>query len=204
VWDAVFQDLDTDNLDKITAAANSQFSEFTWYYPSLSGGTGEPDKYVKVNISEGFVWDYGTLSRTAWTDQSVLGQAIGTTPNGIIYQHETSNDADGQPMNPWFQTGWFVIAEGQSFSVVDWFFPDMKWGFFNGAQTGQVLVTIYATDYPNGPVRTKGPYTMTEATTYVNTRLRGRQISLRFESNDLGSFWRLGLMKYRVAADGRR
>jgi len=204
VWDAVFQDLDTSNLDKITAAANSQFSEFTWYYPSLSGGTGEPDKYVKVNISEGFVWDYGSLSRCAWTDQSVLGQAIGATPQGIIYQHETSNDADGQPMNPWFQTGWFVIAEGQAFSFVDWFFPDMKWGFFNGAQTGQVLVTIYATDYPNGTVRTYGPYTMTEATAYVNTRLRGRQISLRFESNDLGSFWRLGQMRYRMAADGRR
>lgn len=204
VWDAVFQDLDTNNLDKITAAANSQFSEFTWYYPSISGGTGEPDKYVKVNISEGFVWDYGNLSRTAWTDQSVLGQAIGSTPQGVIYQHETSNDADGQPMNPWFQTGWFVIAEGQQFSFVDWFFPDMKWGFFNGVQTGQVLVTIYATDYPNGPVRTKGPYTMSQAVTYVNTRLRGRQVALRFESNDLGSWWRLGQMRYRTASDGRR
>src|SRR5690606_33965834 len=126
-----------------------------------------------------------------WIDQSVLGQAIGTTPSGIVYQHEMGMDADGQAMNPWFETGWFVIAEGQSFSFVDWLFPDMKWGLFNGAQTATVLLTIYAADYPDGTVRTYGPFTMTAATQYINCRLRGRQIKVRVESNDLGSFWRL-------------
>lgn len=203
VWDVVFQDLDTDNQHKCRAAANSQFDEVWFFYPSLSGGTGEVDKYVKYNIDEN-VWDYGTIGRAAWIDQSVLGQPIGVSPQGNIYQHEMGFDAAGQAMTPYFETGWFVIAEAQNMAIVDWFFPDMKWGFFEGSQGASVIITIYATDYPNGTVRTHGPFTVTQATAYVNTRLRGRQIKLRFASQDLGSFWRLGLMRSRVAIDGRR
>lgn len=204
VWDVVFQDLDINNLDKITCAVNSQFGEVTWYYPSISGGTGEPDKYVKVNTSEGFAWDYGTLPRSAWIDQSVLGQAIGASPQGLIYQHEMSNDADGQPLVSTFETGYFVIAEGQQFAFVDWMFPDMKWGYFNGAQTASIQVTITAVTYPNATPVIYGPFTMTQAVQYINMRLRGRQLKLSFQSNDLGSFWRLGGIRYRIAPDGRR
>jgi hypothetical protein len=203
VWDVVFQDLDAANQHKCVAAPNSTFDEVTFYYPSLSGGSGENDSYVKFNTEEQS-WDYGTLPRSAWTDQSVLGEPIGSTPAGIIFQHETSPDADGQVLNAWFETGWFVIAEGQEFAFLDWFFPDMKFGLFNGAQDATVLVTITAASYPNGTQTVFGPYSMTSAQTFVNTRLRGRQIKLRFESNDIGSFWRLGLMRYRVARDGRR
>lgn len=203
VWDVVFQDLDVANQSKCRAAANSQFDEVWFFYPSISGGTGEVDKYVKYNIDEN-VWDYGTLGRSAWIDQSVLGQPIGVSPQGVIYQHEMGFDAAGQAMTPFFESGWFVIAEAQNMAVVDWFFPDMKWGYFGGAQNASVIVTIYAADYPNGTVRTYGPYTVTQATSFVNTRLRGRQIKLRFSSQDLGSWWRLGLMRSRVAMDGRR
>lgn len=203
VWDVIFQDLDTDNQQKIVAAANSQFDEVTFYYPSLSGNTGENDKYVKLNVSEGS-WDYGTLARSAWQDQSVLGQPIGTTPAGLIYQHETSNDADGQPLVSTFTTGYFVISSGQDIPFVDWFFPDMKWGLFNGSQTASISVTINVVAYPNSAPEVFGPFTMTNAVTFINTRLRGRQISLTFTSTDLGSWWRLGELQIRIAKAGRR
>ncbi len=91
VWDKVFQNLDVANQNKCVAAANSMFDEITFYFPSLSGGTGEIDSYVKVNVTNGG-WDYGTLSRTAWIDQSVLGQPIGTTPgaSSISTKHRTT------------------------------------------------------------------------------------------------------------------
>lgn len=203
VWDKVFQNFDTANQNKCVAAPNSMFDEITFYYPSLTGGTGEIDSYVKYNVVTG-AWDYGSLSRTAWIDQSVLGQPIGTTPGGLIYQHETSNDADGQPLNSWFQSGWFTIAEGQQFAFVDWFWPDFKWALASGGASAQVIVTIFAVDYPNGSQRTYGPFTMTSATQYINTRLRGRQISIKVESNDIGSFWRLGDLKFRIQQQGRR
>jgi hypothetical protein len=203
VWDVVFQDLDAANAWKCVAAANSEFDEVAFYFPSLSGGTGEIDSYVKLNVEEG-TWDYGRLQRTAWIDQSVLGQPIGTSAAGLIFQHETSPDADGQPLNSWFQTGYFVLDEGQTLAFVDWIFPDMKWGTFNGAQSASIQITILATEYPNGPVESFGPYTMTTAQTFINTRLRNRQIALRFESNDIGSFWRMGNLRIRVSKNGRR
>lgn len=203
VWDVVFQDLDTANQHKCVAAPNSTFDEIEFYYPSASGGTGECDKYVKYNTAEN-TWDYGTLQRSAWIDQSVLGQPIGTTSGGIIYQHETSNDADGQAMNSWFETGYFTMSEAQDMMFVDWMFPDFKWGEFGGSQNATILCTITAVDYPNATERVFGPFTLTAAKRFINMRLRGRQIKLKFESNDIGSFWRLGLNRYRVARDGRR
>jgi hypothetical protein len=169
----------------------------------LSGGTGEIDSYVKYNIEEQS-WDYGTLQRTAWVDQSVLGQPIGTTAQGVIYQHETSPDADGLPLLASFTTGWFVISEGQSLSFVDWFFPDMKWKYFNGAGSASIQVTVEAANYPNETPRSYGPFTITDAKEFVNMRLRGRLIRLTYASSDIGTFWRLGSMRYRTAADGRR
>lgn len=203
VWDIVFQDLDSDNQSKCVAAANSQFDEVTFYYPSLSGGTGEIDSYVKLNVEEGS-WDYGTLSRTAWIDQSVLGEPIGAASNGVIYQHETSNNADGQPLNAWFETGYFVLTEGQDLVFVDWFFPDMKFGLYGQSQNASIQVTITVVEYPNAEEIVYGPFTMTQMVTFVNTRLRGRQIKLLFASTDIDSFWRLGNIRIRVAKSGRR
>lgn len=203
VWDIIFQNLDTTNQRKCIAAANSAFDEVSFYYPSLTGGTGEIDSYVKYNITEGS-WDYGSLARTAWIDQSVLGQPIGGAPNGLLYQHETSLNADGQPLNWFFETGYFVLTEGQDLAFVDWFFPDMKFGLNGQAQNATVYVTITVVNYPNDTPQVFGPFVMTKAVNYVNTRLRGRQIKLKFSGNDLNSFVRLGNMRYRVAKDGRR
>lgn len=203
VWDFIFQDLDTANQDKCIMAANSAFDEVACYFPSLSGGTGEIDSYVKFNTTEGS-WDFGDLARTAWTDQSVLGEPIGTTPQGIVFQHETSPDADGQPLNASFTTGWFVISEGQDLAFVDWLFPDMKFGLYGSVATASIQLTIDVAEYPNSTPHTFGPFTMTSAVTFINLRLRGRLIRLTFSSSDIGSFWRVGKPTYRVAMDGRR
>ena len=134
VWDVVFQDLDTNHLDKIRVAPNSRFGEVTWYYPVISNG-GEVTNYVKYNVNLQ-VWDYGTLGRTAWINESVLGPPIGAAMNRYIYQHETSPDADGQPMYSSFETGYFVMSEADVKMFVDQVWPDMKWGYFDGTASG--------------------------------------------------------------------
>lgn len=202
VWDFVFQDLDTDNQSKCIAAANSSFDEIWFFFPSLSGGTGECDKYVKYNVVEKG-WDFGTMGRSAWIDQSVLGQPVACTSGGIIYQHEVSENAAGAAMNWWVETGYFTLSDGQDIMTVDWLIPDFRFGYYNGSQSATIYITLTAVDYPNGTERSYGPFTVTEAKQYVNCRLRGRQIKIRFEGNDLDSFVRLGLTKVRMAPDGR-
>lgn len=202
VWDVVFQNLDTANVSKIRAAANSQFNEVTWYYPPI-GGNGEPTAYVKYNAGLR-IWDYGTLDRTAWIDQSVLGSPIGSGTDGYVYQHETSPDANTEAMNPVMQTGYFALSEGLDLPFVDWILPDFKFGYFGADQDATVLMTFYVVDYPGDTPRTYGPYAVTLSTPYINTRFRGRLVATRIESQDFGSFWRIGNIRFRVAPDGRR
>jgi len=201
IWDVVFQDLDTSNLDKIRIAPNSRFGEITWYYPTNSNG-GEVSHYVKYNIYLDS-WDFGALGRTAWINQSVLGAPIGAGDNRFIYQHETSTDADGQAMNSYFQTGYFQLQDGDLLTFIDQWWPDAKWGYYGGTQNANLLLTFYVTQYAGDTPIAYGPFTLTQATQYVTPRLRGRLVSMKIESNDVGTFWRLGNMRYRWQPDGK-
>jgi len=208
VWDVVFQDLDTTNLDKIRIAPNSRFGEITWYFPTLSNG-GENEGYVKYNYNLD-QWDYGFnstanpyVARSAWINESVLGPPIGAGLNRYIYQHETSQNADGVAMNSYFQTGYFALSEADVKMFIDQVWPDMKWGYFGGVQEANINMTFYVTDYPGQTATTYGPFTLTQATTFITPRFRGRLVSIRIESNDIDSFWRLGNFRYRLQPDGR-
>ena len=208
VWDVIFQDLDTTNLDKIRFAANSRFGEIAWYYPTNSNG-GEINAYVKYNVVLD-QWDFGQnttqnpyVARTAWINESVLGPPIGAATNTYLYQHETSTDADGTPMHSSFQTGYFVITEADNKMFVDQVWPDMKWGYYGGTQGANVKLTFYVTDYAGQTPITYGPYNLTQNTTYITPRFRGRLVSIKMESQDIGSFWRLGNTRYRFQPDGK-
>ena len=201
IWDVVFQDLDTNNLDKIRIAPNSRFGEISWFYPTKSNG-GEVSHYVKYNIILD-QWDFGTLGRTAWINESVLGPPMGAAPDQYIYQHETSTDADGQAINASFQTGYFVLTEANVKMFIDQIWPDMKWGYYDGTQNAQVQLTFYVADYAGQTPIQYGPFLMTQATTYITPRFRGRLVSIKIESNDIGSFWRLGNIRYRYQEDGK-
>lgn len=201
VWDFIFQELDTTQVDRIRAAANSRFNEVSWFFPTLSSG-GEINAYVKYSLSTGG-WDFGYLPRTAWIDQSVLGPPIGGAPTGLVFQHETSPNADGQPLVASFQTGYFTLQDGDLLSFIDQVWPDFKWGYYGGAQNASLMMTFYVADYPGQTPRVHGPYTLTQATQYVTPRLRGRLVSIKFESNDIDTFWRIGAPRYRLSPAGR-
>lgn len=199
VWDKIFGDLDTDNADKAFAASNSLFNEAMYFYPSLSGGTSEIDSYVKHNVFEN-LWDYGSLIRTAWIDESVFGNPIAVDGNGILQQHELGTDDDGLAMDSYAQSGYMDIANGEMFIMINWLIPDF---LFKG-DTPSVTVTLYAVDFPGDTPRTYGPFTVTSTTQYINVRARARQIAIRIENDTLGTYWRIGAIRYRGAPAGKR
>lgn len=202
VWDVIFQDLDQTALDKIRVGVNSRFGEITWYYPTLSSG-GEVNAYVKYHVYLQ-VWDFGTLARSAWIDQSVLGPPIGSDPNsGYLYQHETSPNADGQPLLASFRTGYYAMSDGDLQTFVDQVWPDMKWGDYGGVQNATVNMTFYVTDYPGQTPIVFGPYALTQSTNFITPRFRGRLVSIELSSNDIDSFWRIGNIRYRLQQDGK-
>jgi hypothetical protein len=198
-------------LNKIRIAPNSRFGEISWYFPTVTNG-GEPSHYIKYNI---FLnqWDFGELERTAWINESVLGPPIGGGPlpgssDSFIIQHETSTDAvdssgNPYPMNSYFETGYYVMNEADLKMFVDQVWPDMKWGYYGGTQNVTVNLTFKVTDYAGQTPISYGPYPMTQNTTFITPRFRGRLTSIRLDSNDVGTFWRIGNIRYRFQPDGK-
>lgn len=203
VWDAVFQDLDGANSRKCVAWTNSLFNEIWFFYPSLSGGTGECDKCVKLNLMEGS-WDALPLSRSAAIDKSVLAGPIAATPGGLIYEHEVGYDADGDVLHPRFTTGYFDVSSGHEIAFLDYIIPDMIWGPYNQNQNATLSITLFSQMFPGDTPRVYGPFQISKTQQFISPRVRGRQIAMQVESSDIGSFWRLGKIRYRVAVDGRQ
>lgn len=201
IWDRVFQNINAAEFDKVVCAPNSEFNEVSWYYPSAS--SSEVDQYVKFNLLEG-TWDYGSLQRTAWVDQSVLGSPIGADSAGFVYQHEISENANGNPLPNYIESGWFMISEGDPLVFIDMLLPDFKFGLYSGSSTASIQVTVYTADYPSDTPVVHGPFTMTSATRFISMRARGRMAKVRISTSDLNSFWRLGNLRYRGAQAGRR
>jgi hypothetical protein len=204
VWDFIFQTIDNANLAKIRCAVNSPFGEVTWFFP-VAGGNGTNTAYVKFT-PQFSCWDYGILSRSAWIDQSVFGPPIGASSGtNFIYQHETSNDADGQAMGESFTTGYWALGDGEDQIFCDQVFPDMKFGKQGQPQTGVVSIGFNYTDYPTGtPVYATPTYTMSSSgPPYLTPRFRGRLASMTVGSSPQGSWWRLGGLRIRTAPDGR-
>jgi hypothetical protein len=208
IWDVIFQQIDTDNLNKIRAAPNSRFNEMSWFLPILSS-SGEIGLCVKYNTYLK-VWDYSIqpLTRTAWINQSVLGAPIGAGTDQYLYMHESMNgqtllNNDTSAMTASFTTGFFYLTEADVLMFVDQFWPDMKWGLYGGTQSANVTITFDVVNYPGDTPITYGPFTVTQATKYFTPRFRGRLVQMTIGSSDINSFWRIGNNRYRAQADGK-
>lgn len=221
VWDVVFQNIDTSNLNSIRCAVNSRFNEVSWFYPTV-GSNGLNTNYVKYNYLLN-MWDYGTLGRTAWINQSILGAPIAAGTDNYIYQHEfyngnTLTDADGAAINASFETGYFALNEGDVKTFIDQVWPDMKWQTYNGLNStggasvsAAVQITFYVADYPTDTPTIYGPYTVygpnppsgQTTTQYITPRFRGRLVAISLSSADTGTWWRVGNFRYRFQQDGK-
>lgn len=218
VWDQIFQNLNT-SLDPngypysnlIQCATNSIFDEVMWYYPSSNSTYN--DSYVKYNTLTQ-AWDYGTLDRAAWCDQSVLGPPLGADSNGYIWQHEIGYNAGNSPMVSSFETGYMQLNDADNLIFIDQIWPDFKWQTTEQQLTGSptsatVYLTFYGADYPGDTPVQYGPYEMTSTTQYLSVRIRNRLLRISCSTaNENGvalnnTFFRIGALRYRAQLDGK-
>jgi hypothetical protein len=80
------------------------------------------------------------------------------------------------------------------------FIPDFK------VLTGNNQVTISVSAYPADAATTStlSPFTLTSATTKVDTRARGRYANIKIENTGSGESWRFGTFQADLKPDGRR
>jgi len=80
------------------------------------------------------------------------------------------------------------------------FIPDFKY------LRGNSQVTLFLNDYPDDvAVRSPlGPFTVTSTTDKVDTRARGRLVTIKIEKDGTGETWRYGTLRLDAQPDGRR
>jgi hypothetical protein len=216
----IFEDINQNQSYQVFAGGNEAYNEVWWFYVSQSSGGTSVDKYVIYNYLDR-VWYYGTMARTAWLQSGILQYPIAADYNDRLLNHENGNDdvstSSPQPINAYCQSSDFDIGDGHNFGYVWRILPDVN---FNGSSVNQPFVTMTVkprvnSGSPYGAANnpqvqsannyiTVPQYTVQEFTGQVYTRLRGRQMSFRIESNSLGVAWQLGSPRIDIRPDGRR
>lgn len=191
----VFSNINRTQLDKVICGTCASFSEVWWGYCSAS--SVEIDRYVIYNY-EYNIWYYGTWTRTAYIDKGkfqTVPMAAGS--DMYLYLHETGVDDNTNPLVAYIKSYDAEIGEGEKFSHTRHFIPDFK------RLSGSLDMTLTAKRYPQSTETvTKGPETIVSDTEKIDLVIRGRQVSLEIESDELGDDWRMGPLRVDVVAHG--
>lgn len=215
VQDYVFKNLNVVQGQKTFVGVNTQFNEVTWWYCTL--GSDYIDRFVTFNYVEN-VWSVGTMPRTAWQDIGTYPKPTGaeylqdsteatistiyglTAGRTILFNQEDGYDGNGESIDAYIRSGYFDIGDGDNMLLMSRFIPDFK------NQLGNLTVRLLLRPYPQAPAvpSTLDPYVITPTTQKVDTRARGRQISLGIESSGLETNWRYGTLRVDIQPDGLR
>jgi hypothetical protein len=208
---------------------NTLYNEINWFYPA--SGSEQINRCVVYNYAEN-VWTTSSLGRSSYIDQGVYDLPYATDYNktalpnfpiqGITakygastyYAQETGTDqvnsSGTTSINAYIQSGDFDITntnnianlqgDGDFIMSVKRFIPDFK--VLSGNSKVTLLLNNYPADTASGSPL--GPFTITSSTDKVDTRARGRLVSIKIENDAVGETWRYGTFRLDAIPDGRR
>ncbi len=216
----VYQNINRDQFSQCFASTNEGFSEVWWFY--CSANSNVIDRYVIFNYLDR-VWYYGELTRTAWIDSPLREYPMAAGADNYLYYHELGVD-DGStnppsPITAYIQSSDFDIGDGHNYGFVWRMIPDIT---FDGSTTPSplkptVTMTMRPRQNPGSGYGTalspsvtsaqsyagQSTYTVQQFTEIIYSRVRGRQMAFKIESNTLGTQWQLGVPRIDVRPDGR-
>jgi hypothetical protein len=214
----VYEDINLSQAAQIFASTNEGFNEIWFFY--CSANSIAIDRYVTYNYAED-VWAYGTMARTAWLDSGLRNYPMAATYNYNVVYHENGVDDNATgttaAINAIIETAEFDIDDGDKFGFVWRILPDIT---FRGStiDSPQVTMTLIPMQNSgsgyNNPISLGGNSDATivrtatvpieKFTGQVYIRVRGRQMILKVESNQIGCTWQLGSPRLDIRQDGRR
>jgi hypothetical protein len=212
---------------------NSLYNEVGWYY-AASGSqqinrnvvfnfleqtwtTGSLSR-TSYNDAQTYALPYATqFTINTIPSFPTINGATNTYGSSKYWAHETGvNEVDANGVSTaitsYIQSGDYdldvqqgMAGDGENIMRVSRFIPDFK------NLSGNAKVTMFFRNYPNqaeqsdsnGPLIT-GPFTCNSTTTFVSTRVRGRQVSLKIENDAVNQSWRYGTLRLDIQAGGRR
>ena len=218
----IFNDINQDQGLQVFAGTNEGFNEIWWFYCAANSTT--IDRYVIYNYLEK-IWYYGTLERTAWLDSGLQPHPIAAKYNssavtGNLINHETglNDDTNGTPVaiDAYISSSEFDIGDGHNFGFVWRVLPDLTFSNSTNTSAGAapaVNMTLFGLSNSGSGSTSSAVGTVTKGSTYViteeftgqiMTRMRGRQMIFKIDSNQLNTQWQLGAPRIDIRPDGRR
>jgi hypothetical protein len=214
----VFNDFNFEQSQQAFAATNEGFGEIWWFYCSANSTT--VDKYVVYNHEQD-IWYFGTMGRSAWLDSGLREYPMAATYTNRLVNHEQgvdSNEAGAdEAINAYITSAEFDIDDGDRFSFIRRVLPDIT---FDGSTADSPNATMEllplqssGSGYNNplseggsstGAVTRSASVPIEVYTSQINTRVRGRQLSIKVQSGDVGVTWQLGTPRIDIRPDGRR
>lgn len=200
--------------DQIDRCVTYNYGENVWTTSSLARTS-----YVDTGVFDlPYATEYNKTSLPVFPD--ILG-ITNTYGASTYYAHEVGTDqvnsSGTTSINAFIESGDFDITaartrQGQTTGMVDYrgdgeffmsvkrFIPDFK------VLTGNSKITLLLNDYPNNTASSSplGPFTITNSTDKVDTRARGRLLSIKIENDGTGETWRYGTLRVDAQPDGRR
>ena len=214
----IYNDINLSQAAQFFATTNEGFNE-VWFFYCSSNSTAI-DKYVTYNYAED-VWAYGTMGRTAWLDSGLRNYPVAATYSYNIVNHEYGVDdnegATTKAIYAMISTSEFDIDDGDRFGFVRRILPDLT---FSGSTASNPQVTLTLTPMQNSGSGYNNPQSVggtsnaliTRSATVpieaftgqVFIRVRGRQMILTMESNQIGCTWQMGSHRLDIRQDGGR
>ena len=199
---------------QIERCVTYNYGENVWTTSSLARTT-----YADTGVFDvPYATEYNITAIPIFPD--ILG-LTNTYGSSTYYAHEVGTDqvnsSGTTSINAFIQSGDFDITarrsslgqqtgmvdyrgDGEFFMSVKRFIPDFK------VLTGNSKITLLLNDYPNNTASSSplGPFTITSTTDKVDTRARGRLVSIKIENDSTGETWRYGTLRLDAQPDGRR
>jgi len=215
VLDYVFSDFNYSQRQLSFAAPNPAFSEVIFFYCTADSET--IDRYVTYNYEEA-VWAIGSMDRTSWSDSGLRENPLATRiissddNTSKLYEHEIgTNDVDiatgiSMGMESFIESSYFDIEDGDRFSFISRIIPDVQFTSGGTSASNDMTIEIKKKDFPNQDVEevSASSSSVTRSTTQDYVRVRGRQASVKFSTDEEDVDWRLGDSRIDIRPDGRR
>tara|TARA_R110002020_G_scaffold3405_4_gene15238 strand:- start:3587 stop:5527 length:1941 start_codon:yes stop_codon:yes gene_type:complete len=164
-----------------------------------------------------FATEYNKTALPSFPIQGITA----TFGSSTYYEHEKGTDqvnsSGTTSIDAFIQSGDFDITasmnitgkttsipnyrgDGEFFMSVRRFIPDFQ------VLTGNSKITLLVNNYPNNTAASSplGPFTVNSSTDKIDTRARGRLVSLKIENDSTGETWRYGTFRLDAQPDGRR
>jgi hypothetical protein len=210
----IFQNLNQGQNEQVFATTVEAYNEVWWFYCTET--SNQIDRYVVYNYLEK-LWYYGSMARTAWLDTGLQAYPLSATYKNYILNQESGVDdvetGTPAPISAYISSSEFDIGDGHNFAFVWRILPDLT---FEGSTDGtspegtMTLYPMYNSGSGTNNPRSNGVQSInlnanpTTFTGEVYTRVRGRQLIIKMESNKVGTTWQLGAPRLDIRPDGRR